>query len=58
MYIKRDIEKSLINAEKSFQAVVLYGSRQVGKSTTVDMLFGERFKSVTLDDTNERELAL
>ena len=58
MYIKRDIEKSLINAEKSFQAVVIYGSRQVGKTTTVDMLFGERFKSVTLDDTNERELAL
>ncbi len=58
MYIKRDIEESIRNAEKSFQAIVVYGSRQVGKSTTIDMIFGERFKSVTLDDINERELAL
>ena len=58
MYIKRDIEKSIIKAEKSFQAIVIYGPRQVGKSTTVEMIFGDRFKSVTLDDTKERELAL
>ncbi len=58
MYIKRDIEQSIIKAEKSFQAIVIYGPRQVGKSTTVDMLFGDRFKSVTLDDTKERELAI
>ena len=58
MYIKRDIEKSIIKAEKSFQTIVIYGPRQVGKSTTVEMIFGDRFKSVTLDDTKERELAL
>lgn len=58
MYIKRDIEQSIIKAEKSFQAIVIYGPRQVGKSTTVDMIFGDRFKSVTLDDTKERELAI
>ena len=58
MYIKRDIEESIIKAEKSFQAIVIYGPRQVGKSTTVEMIFGDRFKSVTLDDTKERELAL
>ncbi len=58
MYIKRDIEESIIKAEKSFQAIVIYGPRQVGKSTTVEMIFGDRFKSVSLDDTRERELAL
>lgn len=43
---------------KSFQAIVIYGPRQVGTSTTVDMIFGNQYKSVTLDDTNERELAI
>ena len=58
MYLKRDIEKTIVDAEASFQAVVIYGARQVGKSTTVDALFGNRFSTVTLDDANERELAL
>lgn len=58
MYLKRDIEKTIVDAEASFQAVVIYGARQVGKSTTVDALFGDRFSTVTLDDANERELAL
>ena len=58
MYLKRDIEKTILDAETSFQAIVIYGARQVGKSTTVDALFGNRFASVTLDDANERELAL
>lgn len=58
MYLKRDIEKTIVDAETSFQAIVIYGARQVGKSTTVDALFGNRFSTVTLDDANERELAL
>lgn len=58
MYLKRDIEKTILDAETSFQAIVIYGAKQVGKSTTVDALFGNRFASVTLDDANERELAL
>lgn len=58
MYLKRDIEKTIVDAEASFQAIVIYGARQVGKSTTVDALFGDRFSTVTLDDANERELAL
>lgn len=57
MYYKRDIEKTLLNAASSFQAIVLYGSRQVGKSTTVDYLFSERFEEVTLDDPDELSLA-
>ena len=52
MYIKREIEDYIRKASASFQAIVIYGPRQVGKSTTVDMIFGDKFKSVTLDDTN------
>lgn len=58
MYYKRDIEKTLLNAASSFQAIVLYGSRKVGKSTTVGHLFSERFEEVTLDDPDELFLAL
>lgn len=57
MYLKRDIEQSILKAESSFQAIVVYGARQVGKSTTVEALFGNRFESVTLDDASEWELA-
>ena len=39
MYIRRDIEDYIRSAASSFQAIVIYGPRQVGKSTTVDMIF-------------------
>ena len=58
MYVNRDIEKLLLDAAESFQVITIYGSRQVGKSTTVEHLFGERFESVTLDDSEELALAL
>ena len=58
MYIKRDVEKVLLEAANSFQVITLYGSRQVGKTTTADVLFGDRFDFVTLDDNEELELAL
>ena len=58
MYIKRDIEKVLLEAADSFQVITLYGSRQVGKTTTVNMLFGDKFEFVTLDDAEELNLAL
>lgn len=58
MYIKRDIEKVLLDAADSFQVITLYGSRQVGKTTTVNMLFGDKFEFVTLDDAEELNLAL
>ena len=57
MYLSRDIEKVLLEASKSFQVITLYGSRQVGKTTTVNMLFANEFEFVTLDDAEERELA-
>ena len=58
MYIKRDIEKILLDAAESFQVITIYGSRQVGKSTTVDQLFGDSFEMVTLDDAEELDMAL
>ena len=58
MYINRDIEKILLEAAESFQVITIYGSRQVGKSTTVDQLFGDSFETVTLDDAEELDMAL
>lgn len=58
MYIDRDIEGILLDAAKSFQVITIYGSRQVGKSTTVDHLFGDSFETVTLDDAEDLDLAL
>ena len=58
MYIDRDIEKVLLHAAESFQVITLYGSRQVGKTTTVDHLFGDSFNFVSLDDSDELALAL
>ena len=57
MYLRRDIEKVLLKAAESFQVITLFGSRQVGKTTTVDYLFGNGFDFVTLDDSDELALA-
>ena len=57
MYIRRDIEKILVKASGSFQVITLFGSRQVGKTTTADYLFGDEFGFVTLDDSDELALA-
>lgn len=57
MYIKRTVEETIIKVSQSFPSVVVYGSRQVGKSTTIDMLFADKCKKVTLDDRDDRLLA-
>ena len=57
MYVKRDIERVLLKAAGSFQVITLFGSRQVGKTTTADQLFGDEFSFVTLDDSDELVLA-
>ncbi|MBQ1910402.1 MAG: AAA family ATPase, partial [Erysipelotrichaceae bacterium] len=46
-----------MKAAESFQVITLFGSRQVGKTTTVDHLFGDEFGFVTLDDFDELTLA-
>ena len=57
MYVRRDIEGILLKAAKSFQVITLFGSRQVGKTTTADYLFGDSFRFVSLDDSDELILA-
>ncbi len=57
MYIKRTAEKAIINSGLSFPCVVVYGPRQVGKSTTINEIFGDKYKKVTLDDDDDRLLA-
>lgn len=57
MYIYRSIEKTIEEVGRSFPCIVIYGSRQVGKSTTIDHLYGEKYQKVTLDDMDDRLLA-
>ena len=57
MYIKRAIENTILEVSKSFPCIVLYGPRQVGKSTTLDYVFPENFNRVTLDELEDRNLA-
>lgn len=57
MYIKRNIENSILNAANQFACITIYGSRQVGKSTMIKHLFSDKFSYVTLDDINARGLA-
>ena len=57
MYIKRTVENSILEAAKNFQCIVVYGPRQVGKSTTIDYIFPESFNRLTLDDMEDRNLA-
>ena len=57
MYISRDIEKTIKETSQYFQVITIYGSRQVGKTTTVDYLFGDTFRFVTLDNAADYDLA-
>lgn len=56
MYFHRSIEKTIEEVGRSFPCIVIYGSRQVGKSTTIDHLYGEKYQKVTLDDMDDRLL--
>ncbi|MBQ9415435.1 MAG: ATP-binding protein [Clostridia bacterium] len=57
MYLKRTAEKMIVEVSKSFPCIIVYGARQVGKSTTIDMIFGDKYRKVTLDDAEDRALA-
>ena len=57
MYRERVIEDAIKEVANSFPSVVIYGSRQVGKSTTVNHIFGNKIRKVTLDDGDLRALA-
>jgi len=58
MYIKRTIETAIKELGKSFPCIVIYGARQVGKSTTIHHIFGDAYAKVTLDDIDDRNLAI
>ncbi len=58
MYIEREIETTIQNVSQSFPCIVIYGPRQIGKSTTVHHLFGQDYSYVTLDDLEDRNLAM
>ena len=58
MYIDRNAERMITDVAESFPCIVIYGPRQVGKSTTIDHLFGDKYRKVTLDDLDDRNLAV
>lgn len=57
-YITRTAEQLILKMGQSFPCLAVYGPRQVGKSTTVEHLFGAEFRKVTLDDLQDRHAAL
>ena len=57
MYRTRTAEQMILDVSRSFPSIVIYGPRQVGKSTLVNRLFGDSFPVVTLDDVDDRTLA-
>jgi len=57
-YIKRDIEPMLLEVSKSYSAVIITGPRQVGKTTTLRRLLGEGRGFVSLDNKDNRQLAM
>lgn len=56
MYIKRTLEDKFLRMSAFFKAVLVTGARQVGKTTMLRHLAGER-TFVSLDDTEVCELA-
>lgn len=49
MYIKRAMEDAILQADRTFKAVLITGARQTGKSTVIGRLFPDR-RSLTFDD--------
>lgn len=56
-YIKRDIEKIILDASKSYASLILTGARQAGKSTTLKRLAKKDRREISLDDIEARRLA-
>lgn len=57
MYIKRTIEKLILEASENYGVILLTGPRQSGKSTVLKHCDTQR-NYVTLDDPSARELAI
>lgn len=55
--LRRSLAKVIKQASKSFPVLLLTGSRQVGKTTLLEMCAGKKYHYVSLDDLQARELA-
>jgi len=58
VYIKRLIEKTIINTLKAFPVVILTGARQSGKTTLLKHLLSDTFNYISLDELDIRLLAI
>ena len=58
IYIKRLLEKDVIENSKSFPVILICGPRQVGKTTILEKLSNDKINYVSLDDPLERKSAL
>ncbi len=56
MYIKRNIEKTVLSLSKNYPVIMVCGQRQVGKSTMLNQIKGDR-KYITFDDLKAKNLA-
>ena len=57
-YIKRTLEKKILEISNEYSCLLLIGPRQVGKSTMLEHLMeGTNRTKVSLDDMQERKLA-
>lgn len=57
MYIKRNIEQSILEASKAYPVIIVCGQRQVGKSTMLNHIKENNRKYVSFDDRSVRRLA-
>jgi uncharacterized protein len=58
MYIKRELEKIVLETSEAFPVVLITGPRQVGKTTMLEKLADNKRKYVSLDNLIQRELAI
>ena len=57
-YIKRELERKFLEADKFFKAILVIGARQVGKSTMLKELAKKQNRTVvTMDNDYVRSLA-
>lgn len=58
MYINRSIEKEINSLSKQFPTILITGPRQVGKTTLLNYIAGKNINYVSLDNINDRALAV